>query len=430
MKIKKVLLFIYLFYILYMPRFFKSDSVLLSNYVISIIISSFIILIYILINKRTFFKMLLNKKVALLIFGILMASFYYFIRALIAGITDIKELRIIQSLATISFIVHALFFVYKLENEGYNRVDAIGFIIKVVALQGAVCLIMLIIPSTKQIANTLYLNNVSKFTEESYILKTRIYGISSDYTFGMPIIQGISSGICMKLALEDNKKYFKYFPLVFIGALLNGRTGLLLAIITTTISIVYYAFKYNNVFKFLKYCLIGIISIAIIFNIISIFNNYVIVFSRALYKELTILVIEGETTGTTDYLLSSHFFLPNGIGLIFGEGYRVFAGGANTLGYSTSDVGYVNDIFMGGLIYAVLLYGTYFKFICVKIKQKGTAIIKLLIIISFIIANLKGQALLNSTYVFYVLYISICCMFLNDENSEKTLEKNLSIERE
>ena len=44
-------------------------------------------------------------------------------------------------------------------------------------------------------------------------------------------------------------------------------------------------------------------------------------------------------------------FFPEGMEFVFGRGHRVYGEAAKQAGYTASDIGFVNDMFMGGLIY-------------------------------------------------------------------------------
>lgn len=51
-----------------------------------------------------------------------------------------------------------------------------------------------------------------------------------------------------------------------------------------------------------------------------------------------------------------------------GEGYRVYGEFGLLHGKIPSDIGFVNDMFMGGILYIVLLYGAIIRFVLKKIK--------------------------------------------------------------
>lgn len=426
MKLKKMMIFIYLFYIIYMPRFFKSESLIFSNYAISIALLCVMIFPYIIKVDMKFFKMLLNKKIIVLIGGICLSAAYFAIRAAFKGITDLENLRIVQNSMPIVYILHILIIIDKLKKCDFDVDEGIDFLLKVAALQGIICVIMLLIPSLKDLADKLYLNCTSKFSAGDYILTTRIYGISSDYTFGLPIIHGILSGICFYLAILKDKKYFIYFPFIIAVSVLNSRTGVLVAIISIFISILYYIVKCQKLVK-LIYILVGAIIIVSIFIIaIYMINSNILSFISILFDELIVFIMNGEKTGTIEYLLDTNFYLPEGISLLFGEGHRVYGEMASAYGYEATDVGYVNDIFMGGIIYIFILYGAFTKFIFGKTKKKRVFLIKTLIFVGLIIANLKGQVFVNSTFITCILFITCMYIFL-EEREKKDEERNPSI---
>ena len=132
-----------------------------------------------------------------------------------------------------------------------------------------------------------------------------------------------------------------------------------------------------------------------------------------MFNEARSLLINNQLEGTTKYLISDRLFFPEGIGLLFGTGSRVF--GNLTQGVVSSDIGFVNDIFMGGIIYIFILYGAYYMLIASSISKKQN-LLKIILVIALLVANWKGELFKNSTIIIGLFFILLIEMLPNEKN--------------
>ena len=123
------------------------------------------------------------------------------------------------------------------------------------------------------------------------------------------------------------------------------------------------------------------------------------------FTEVFAWIKGGENQGTID-TLSKMLLFPNGWGMVFGEGFRLYG---NSMGYIHSDIGYVNDMFMGGLIYCTILYITIFRYLA-DFKSRTMImshkfLLSFMFILSLSIANYKGEALRGGLILLGVVFI-------------------------
>ena len=100
----------------------------------------------------------------------------------------------------------------------------------------------------------------------------------------------------------------------------------------------------------------------------------------------------GEKEGNIG-ILSNYVLFPEGMDLIFGTGIRLYG---NSLGLPHSDIGYINDIYMGGIVYISILYIGILIFLIFSTRKLGklNSFPYVVICISFLlIANFKGEAM-------------------------------------
>ena len=104
---------------------------------------------------------------------------------------------------------------------------------------------------------------------------------------------------------------------------------------------------------------------------------------------------DGES-GTETGRLAEMFIFPKGSNFVFGAGYRVLGNKGIEYGQTeSSDIGIVNDLFMGGLVYISLLYGSYL-YLYIRAKENSTKdgmekTFLSLCFVSVLLANIKGE---------------------------------------
>ncbi|MGY3765894.1 hypothetical protein ACWOAH_04980 [Vagococcus vulneris] len=419
-KISYFRLFIYffvMFYLLYMPELFQLFGLPIRSQLVVIFIDfviAFRILFRLSLNRKTYFEW--DRNSSFLIFGILLSALYFSFVALINGYNP----RILQNLFIIFQLLPILYFLSRLSLFQFKMKDKFTFIFNIILFQCCTNILMLFIPSLKSIALQLYYMGRP---ENIFISSMRIYGISNDYTFFTPIFHGLMMGIALYLCLfEKSYKFLIYIPFLLITTLLNGRTGLFLGILLMIIVLVFYSsLKIQNQLKSILILAIMVVLLSFTVWIVKIYNNETYLWFMGSIMDFRTYIIYGEKTGNFS-ILSDMITLPKGIHLLFGSGYRVYR---EINGISNSDIGFINDLFMGGLMYCSILYGTYFLFIF-RYKNSSLASIKkilisTMLITTFVISNFKGEA---SRGGLIIIGIILCKKLIDDVvDSEETNDK-------
>lgn len=393
---KKILLYIFTFYIIYTPNItaLTGISILgieLNKYTVLTVGGIFIALYYMAIRVKC--KKKINLKTIIpLILGIILSSIYYIIRVIPKEEITVESTRIVQNNFIILQILYIIVILDVLKSWDYSKEDMFKFILNVAMIQAAICMLMIIVPAFRQVALNIYYNG-SK--ENIYISAARIYGISDDYTFGTQIFHAFLAVITMLYGIYINKKYYIYVPFLLLISLLNGRTGTLIFIVN--LSLILFTLiitgKINK--KILKYIVIGVILLIIIFQLIKIAIPKTYNFINSMITDTINLITGEELTGNYQALFGYMLYWPEGIYFLIGEGNRVYANSD----YVHSDIGYVNDMFMGGIIYITILYGTIIKFLMKKNEaetknQKDlNMLVSIISVVTLLIANYKGEAM-------------------------------------
>lgn len=416
-KITKFFLYILFFYLIYTPNLgvFIDVEFFLSKYIVIPIMLFFFCSLWIIKNKN----IIVNKKTALLFIGIITSEIFFIIRAYIAGYDSFTELRIVQNMFVIFHIMTFLFLFRILYEKGYSTHDLINLIFNVALIQAIICILMYIFPELKNLANKLYFEAVKNINNNiKYIITIRIYGISEEYTFLTQIYHGFLASFALILGILKEKKYNIYIPFFLIASVLNGRTSIIIFLVSAFIIIMLLLFNKKYYKKAVKYT-IYISAICIILLIIMlIFMPKTLDFIYNGLNQVIQYIINDQKLGNMKILIDDMTFWPEGLNFIFGEGHRVYGLQDN----QHSDIGYVNDMFMGGLIYIFILYGSIIIFLFSENKTKDkkqnliNALFNIISIITLLLSNYKGECMKGGILLVMILTLKIV---LNTQSYEE-----------
>ena len=401
-KIKLLLLYLISFLLMYRPFDIFGIN---SN-----IFFALVFIIFVFIDMVFRGKFILNvfkiKYVFNFIITILFCCVYCLIIVLINNTSNINfvDLRIAQHLMIIIYFSITCFIINYLKKSGYSKENMIEFILNISFMQGIICVLMILFPSFRQIAINSFAN-ITHFNLGDYIFNTRIYGLADSYTYGLPIVNGILSGLCFYHCLYNNKKYFYKLPFIFLVSILNGRTGMLVGLISIFIVVVFSSSR-----KKVKSLLLSALVLSLFVVFVNLLKNY----NNSMYAFIShIFSLSNDSTVT--YLMRKALFFPSGFSILFGSGIRVYGSiGISLIGRS-SDIGFVNYIFLGGLIYLFTFLGGFFKFIYSSFKNENKfGICKYILILVAIIACMKGEIFNNMNFIFCLFFI--CNLFFLSNN--------------
>lgn len=365
---------------------------------VALLIAALLVIVYDIFKKGKYVLQFLKRKTYFLfVVGILLSSLICAFSVALNNINfTLYDLRIIQHLTMLANLVLALFIVSKLLYSNFTRTDIFNLLINVAMAQGLICLLMLLIPPLREIAINIFIAN-SHFEKGDFILTTRVYGLADSYTYGLPIVNGLISGLCTKTYLDGERKNLYKIPIIFSAALLNGRTGIICGISSIIIAIVFVKTKnrIRSIIAGLLILLIAIIALLVLKNIAP--PVY------AFMMQLTNL----SQNDTFNRLIGDAIFFPSTENLLFGVGSRVYGETGIRLIGKSSDVGFVNYIFLGGISYLFTIVTTYFLFIKNTIFSKGEKSISLfaMLLIVTAVSFWKGEIFNCSNYLMCIYFI-------------------------
>ena len=246
----------------------------------------------------------------------------------------------------------------------------------------------------------------------------RGFGLSDALTSSYGIVQGALLALLFN-KMNEKKWLLVFVPFFVLSILLNARTGIIVAALGIVLSVLY---------KKRIGALLGIVLLAVlVLSSIPILLSYFdiskdsILFITDFVDEIT-FVIQNKSlddNGASSDLLGRGFVIPsNIISIIFGEGHYIM--GAKGL---HSDVGFSNDIFMGGIIYCILAYRIVLQCLSHLNRFRSMRFYTMLTLITILIANIKGIVFPNSGELRFVVFFAFCLLESSNYSYYKTMSK-------
>lgn len=263
-------------------------------------------------------------------------------------------------------------------------------------------------------------------------------GFAANLASYSSFFQAFMAVICFNSVFQNKKsRWINLWMSLMIAfsAVINARTSIV--IITIGIIIVLASRSQNNIRGFifkLAILIVAVFGAPILFRDISLSDNET-------YKWVSDGVLDiknifnGDVGGSTSffYYYKDFWHLPSDISIIFGKG-TIIMGSIGLMKYGvSSDVGFVNDIWKGGVLYSLILWGA---FLLVMHRMMRTAKfnnnVNLLFFLRFfgivsVIINFKGFFFVKEaqTIVFMLLFTAVLCnKYMRKEFLEEMCDEN------
>lgn len=393
--LRNIGLYAYVFYVVYTPTlstsFFASKFFILSALAL-------LFLAHTALGRRGIFTALAYrplKRLLLIVFGLsLMVAVVRILND--SAVADFADLRIVQNNVLLLMAVHAVIILHICKNRGFTADGTLRMLYKLAAFQGVWGALSFIIPPLKEISNFLYEITAG---EREFVTAARIYGLMGEYTFVTPIYHGMLAAVAIYFALNYRFRGIWYVPLILVAVLLNGRTGL--AVFGAMVVLI----LLGQVLRGRKVMSSSLTAAALgaalwgAWSLLSQASPGTARFLQTFLDDTIALITDGSQQGNYAILLPQYTVFPTGMALIWGTGDDVYEG---TSGFQT-DVGFTNDIFMGGLIFAALGYGALTYFLLKNAKPDR--ILFLALLLGFLIGNLKGQIFIGTPVLFLFVVV-------------------------
>ena len=394
---KKIFIIIISFFIIYYPPILTFNVA----FVVGGISIFGLMIHYIKVKKIHFSNHIYN------LLMILVVIFVYLTIISIVNGTNILEANKNTLFWTVTVIPTGLYVSILIQN--YNIQEKEYFIIEIMLMCAMIQAILVIIaylnPSfqnwtiTKMIA---YGFSESRFTALSSF---RWYGFAGKLGYTTPILQMFLAMVSLYLCIEKEKKYIIYFPFLFLSAIINARTSIVIFVIGVVILLVDLLrrgkIKYLGRLVFISFFIILVIGFVSIYMIKGESYNSMWI-NEGLESLINILTLNDLTS--IYYFNPQKYILPFGFHFILGKGQYT----GSSLGYST-DIGFVNDIYLGGILFLLIILYFFYRVLIPFLKSEtGTyRYIFFYGIISLLISNIKGYVFSFNEFTTFFILLSI-----------------------
>ena len=276
----------------------------------------------------------------------------------------------------------------------------------------------LMFPQLKEaFVSAIYRCTGDRYLTVKWITMRRGFGYSNSFVDSFGWGMGIVAALPFFAVSKKSFRPLLFVPIALFVTLVNARTGLLMAAIGGAASVPwlwksFLAADRQRRKKAVKTVIAALLILCILLTAVFVFNKVtlrwaigdVLSFIDDVTPELTPEGTEEEPTtrrhlsdsktSTADVLFSDRFWSlpPAGI-LLFGCGHSIF--GAE--GYPNSDVGYVNDLWLGGIFGCALLYGAFGAVFLTAFRRSTELKRKLLTVflaVSFAVFQIKANAIM------------------------------------
>lgn len=233
----------------------------------------------------------------------------------------------------------------------------------------------------------------------------RMFGFADSLTFSSAVIQAIIAWIFFMYNKKMNLFKVVLFVLFIIAGVMNARTTIVAFFIGL---LVWFSHAKKSIyFKIISVLICGFLLTGICNYFMTEFEHNLTVIWISEGAEELVNFFQGETsTGYFSYATDlSKYALPWTLEeRIFGTGTRVF-GESNK--FFSSDIGYVNDVWIGGYFFVIMSFGVYAYVFRILGNSKNdiTAFLGRYMFILYPVINIKGQVYLISDITCLVIII-------------------------
>lgn len=244
---------------------------------------------------------------------------------------------------------------------------------------------------------------ISRFVAYGYksvyvsISRYRMYGFSGGLTFATPIFHSFASVVMFYYAIKEKRRIFYLFSiLVLFSAIINARTSIIVVIVGVVSLTLFSRLSISKkvMLFFLECAIIGLLFF-VVPPIIKSISAETYSWVEDGLQQIKALFMNDTSEGFFNYIFSSEQYpLPkSGLSFLIGTGHNVFGSESQSIYGVSTDVGFINDLWKGGVLYLSVYY-LFFVTIFVKMLKKDNYLVSfigLFALLSYPLLMFKGS---------------------------------------
>lgn len=384
---------------------------------------------YIMLNISKSVRVIRKNDISLMILGFCCIFAY-----LLVFVVVYNKMQLMDAIMPIYYLVDIIPFGISVRiYSNKHRCSSDNFIdllIQAGKLEAILALLAFFIPSV----HTFFLDKLVSYGYTDYfeyLANYRIYGFASSLTFAMPIVQTMFALIL----LHPDKKGKMNIPwaiILFVSAVINARVSIVVALVGIVVLILFGKISMQK--KMFSIIAIAVVTVAFAAIGLPLIEQHAPWTYRWLVSGIEdIFAFLGGDNSSVYFSYATakeQYQLPESIvGFLVGEGH-ITMGMKGVYGYE-SDVGYINDIWLGGAMYIIILYGFYIRYMLKLFKSKNSTLsfIGIMMLVTIFVVNIKGISFSKTSFNVFMFLLCIVEFsgLCKDKKSQERPIKNENI---
>ena len=400
----------YMFIFLYYPPFISVSM----HYFCAVIAYA-----YVAFHFNAYFVFLKRKRILLCVILILSILIYLIMIASINHM-PVKPLVFGPVFWLVIYMPICFMILHSIRRRGYGIKELILMIAACCNLQGVFAIISFVYnPFHVWLLNRYiaYGYNKQTYTSLAYY---RLYGLAFHLTNFAPLIAACITPVIVKYGMKQ-RKYLLLIPLMVISVLLNSRTALLIMLLGIAVLFVYpsgfKSIKMKQVLQIVAVgivlLILGIVLIRVVVSMKETSNSWFAGWIIAGFESI-IGLFKGENKGYFEYTSrSSTWVMPKGMALIFGAGMEAIGEHA---GLNGTDVGYINYLWIGGILYCIMLFVLIWLLIKPISRKKTNRWYFCFLVIAILCLNVKDVVFVQNEFMCFMFLLCLGVEYLHFKN--------------
>ena len=307
----------------------------------------------------------------------------------------------------ISYFILSVFADFFTEKKWENLIVLVGTIAAVITL------FLILNPSLNEyVRSNVIIETLDTVSESEWSFRGFSVAESSAYSYG--IVQGLVLALCL-FKVKDSPLYILPILLLFVSILFNARIGFVPAGFALALILFSGKIKLKSLVLLVLILFLG--EWLLYDSAFSEQNESSLTWGLNFFSD-TLNMVKGEDDGSNYTVLFNEmlFFPETLIGFLFGEGKDLFGLRGGT------DIGYILQLFKGGIVYLLLLLCFLWFLFKRSYKYSENKFIPILFFITILIVNIKGNAFFLSNgffrlFISYYVYIIFSQRNINADDS-------------
>ncbi len=345
-------------------------------------------------------------------------------------------------------LICCLYICIRCKKHNYSPYDLGIQFVYATMIQFVLAIVALMIPAVKDwFIDVIYANTGAYYLGIQWLMLRRGFGFTNSFVDSFGFGMGIIAALPLFFIKKNRLKILYFIPCAIFVSLVNVRTGLIMSAIGLVFALpIVIKILIKEKLRLVAAAAGAIVVLVGLFGLVQVRNPVTISWilgDIASFTEQDIQSppkqddsseetpedpdageqdpnLSGAINSTADNLFSEGFWnFPTGVSLVFGTGHTIY----EAEGYAHSDVGYVNDLWMGGIVGSVLLYAA-FAYLLWNAFRGSAKNIKWLVVFfaaAILIFQVKANAFMFNAGLNTILPLCFYICLYNVKEKEKAL---------